>query len=221
MEAMYGEPTEKQLAYLRRLKYEGPPPATKREASLFIDAIKTGQAKAKESGKTFKGLTPSQAERLREKSNRTWLKERRKEVREQVRDDLSGQRELERDLRRYGGVDRGDSFAGWLLRIGPQCVDSKHLNGLLVTVDDAKADPGLLPPYDTCREGTCECDIEPVSGREVPKGTRIAERADDSAGAPSGKRVGTGPGMPRKSGCMSVVVALAVVIAALYVIFAH
>jgi hypothetical protein len=173
---LYGCATDRQLSYLDRLKYEGPAPTTKREASLLIDAIKTKTAAAKESQKPFTGLTPQQVKQTQVKAHREWLKERRKEVREQIREDLADQREFERDLRQSGGMDRGDALAGWLLRIGSHCMESRHLDGLLVTTEDAKNDPGMLPPYDTCREETCECEIEPVCAREVPKGTRIAER---------------------------------------------
>ena len=211
---MFGPPTDKQLAYLRDLKYEGPVPSTKREASLLIDAITTATAKAKESGKTFGGLTPSQVQKLRDKSSRAWLKERRKEVREQSRLDLSDHRELERDLRSSGGVDRKDRFAGWLLKIGGRCEESKHLQGLLVTAEDAKADLGLLPPYDTCQEVICECDIEPVAVGEVPKGTTVAERDVPEGAEP--------PAAPqKKAGCSTVILAVVVVIVALWVVVAH
>jgi len=182
MLVMLDEPTDKQLAFLKRLKYAGPAPRTKREASVLIDASKAKQAKAKEAGKEFMGLTASQAEKALQKDHRDWLKQLRSEICEQMKDDLSCQRELERDLRKYGGLDREDEFAGWLLRIGEHCTETRHLNGLLVTTEDAKADPGLLPPYDTCREETCECEIDPVNVRDVPKGTRVAERVPEQEG---------------------------------------
>jgi Flp pilus assembly protein TadB len=184
------EPTDKQLAFLKRLKYAGLPPKTKREASVLINASKAKQAKAKEAGKEFKGLTTSQAEKALAREHRAWLKERRKEIREQMKDDLACQREFERDMRKCGGIERKDEFVGWLLRIGEHCTESRHLDGLLVTAEDAKADPGLLPPYDTCREETCECEIDPVNVRDVAKGTRIVERVpkEDSTPAPTMKK---------------------------------
>ncbi|QDU33054.1 hypothetical protein KS4_10950 [Poriferisphaera corsica] len=170
------EPTDKQLAYLKRLKYQGPNPKSKGEASALIEDSKTKMAKAKEAGREFKGLTVKQAERVINKVHRDWLKERRKEIREQIKDDLGVQRDFEKDMRKCGGLDHKDEFAGWILIIGSECNHSKHLNRLLVAVNDAKTDLGLLPPYDTCLEETCECEIEPVTVRDVPKGTFIAER---------------------------------------------
>jgi len=180
---------------------------------MLIDASKTMQAKAKEAGKKFNGLTPAQAEKILEKAHRTWLKERRKEIREQVKEDLAVQRELERDLRKYGGIDHEHEFAGWILRIGERCVESKHLTGLLVTAEDAKADLGLLPPYDTCREETCECDIDPVDVGDVPKGTRIAERVLEQESGPVRVRK-----KRSKSGCMTVLFLILIVIVVLYVV---
>lgn len=215
MPVMPEEPTDKQLAFLRRLKYEGPPPKTKREASVLIDASKAKQAKAKESGKAFNGLTPSQAKKALEKEHRAWLKERRKEIREQVRDDLADQREFERDMRKHGGLDRRDECAGWLLRIGEDCTESQHLDGLLVTAEAAKADPDLLPPYETCREETCGCEIEPVSVRDVPKGTRIAEREPEAGSTPShrpSKSSSSNSPDTSKSGCMTMLLGLMVIV---------
>lgn len=228
---MSDEPTDKQLAFLKRLKYAGPSPKTKQEASVLIDASKAKQTKARETGKEFTGLTPSQAEKALEKNRRAWRKDRRKELSDQIRDDLADQRELERDLKEYGGVGREDRLAGWILRIGESCVETKHLNGLLVTVEDAKADPDLLPPYDTCRQETCECEIDPVDVRDVPKGTRLAERAldseksvDGSGGMKSRQQQMANPSstrgtrrskQPPKAGCLSVllfVVACAVLL---------
>jgi hypothetical protein len=233
MVAMSEEPTDKQLAFLKRLKYAGPSPKTKQEASVLIDASKAKQTKAKEAGKEFTGLTSSQAEKALEKDRRAWRKDRRKELREQMRDDLADQRELERDLKQYGGVDRGDRLAGWILRIGEACVEAKNLNGLLVTVEDAKADPDLLPPYDECREETCECEIDPVLVRDVPRGTRVAERAPDSGKSVAGSggmkalqqqmaKPGHAKGTQRpkqrpKSGCLSVLLLVIASVVLLYV----
>lgn len=205
MAFMAEPPTDKQIAFLKRLKYQGSPPRTKQEASTLIDASLAVRAKATETGKGFAGLTQSQADKALERGHREWLKERHKEIREQVKDDLADQREFERDLRKYGGMDPKHALAGWILRIGEHCAEAKHLDGLLVTVEDAKADPDLLPPYDTCREETCECEIEPVDVRDVPRGTRIAERVPD-ASQPAANRSHK---PSKKSGCVTVVLMIA------------
>jgi hypothetical protein len=52
-------------------------------------------------------------------------------------------------------------------------------DGLIVLLEDAKAHPEMLPPYDECNHSSCECDYELVTRDEVPRGGRVAELAGD------------------------------------------
>ena len=186
---MSDAPSAKQLAFLKRLKYDGPSPKTKQDASAMIDQLLAAKADKRQAEKlstpakqdAFLQRQSKQQSRQRDKDHKAWLRERRQEIRQQTREDMRDQRRLERDLSKHGGMDRGHALAGWILRIGAHCEDAKHLNGLLVRAEDALADPGLLPPYDSCRKETCECEIDPVNAADVPRGTRIAERASPSA----------------------------------------
>ncbi|MFM9963599.1 MAG: hypothetical protein ACKV2Q_20520 [Planctomycetaceae bacterium] len=85
-----------------------------------------------------------------------------------VRDDWEDERDFRREYKEK-------NFVGYLLRIGPGCPHASHLNGLLVVLEDAKANLELLPPYSECREETCQCEFELVSDDGVASGTRIAE----------------------------------------------
>jgi hypothetical protein len=167
---MHEPPTAKQLAFLARLKYGGPPPKTKAEASVCIDEL-LEQKKLKRMSPEQREAYELQRQKQGAREQKTWLRERRAEIREQIREDLEWQRDS--DPRRR--------LAGWILRIGPDCPDARHLDGLLVTTQDGKNDPSLLPPYDSCRDATCTCEIEAVAVADVPKGTRVAERAPEPA----------------------------------------
>lgn len=47
-------------------------------------------------------------------------------------------------------------------------------------IEVAARDPELLPPYDGCRHGTCECRADVVlASEEVPPGTRVVERVPE------------------------------------------
>ena len=111
------------------------------------------------------------------RDHQEWLKESRQMVRDDVRDCVETEKEFSRDMRACGGVDPMEEMVGFVIRIGPDCHQSRHLDGLLVPLADAKSDPALLPPYPSCVEATCGCTFDPVSRGELPKGIRVAERA--------------------------------------------
>jgi hypothetical protein len=177
---MHEPPTAKQLALLARLKYSGSPPETEFEASKCIKELKE-QKKLQKMSPAERKAYQNEKQKQAAQEQREWLRDRRTEIREQVREDLRDDRQNERELEKLGDRDPRWRLAGWLLRIGADCTEVRHLDGLLVTVADARADPGLMPPYDSCREETCVCEIEAVSARDVPKGTRIAERVGSPA----------------------------------------
>lgn len=91
-----------------------------------------------------------------------WFAEMRSNIKADVRDDWKGEKEIRRQ---YGDVH----FVGYILKVGPQCTDVRHLNGLLVQIEDAFDAPELLPPYETCSYESCECDYQVVSPSEVPR----------------------------------------------------
>lgn len=166
---MHEPPTSKQKAFLARLKYAGPSPKTKEQASEIIDGIlASGHGSKKRSALRKTGQVGG--------DNAAWLRERRAEIREDVRENIADSRPTKREIAEFGenGVYR---LAGWIIRIGRYCDASKHLDGLLVPFKDGKVDYSLLPPYDTCRESTCECEVDAVEAGQVPRGTRIAEKA--------------------------------------------
>ncbi len=165
------------MAFLERLKHPGPMPKTKAEASTLIDHILVVHKDKKERKKNPRAGSQHEKEwqRQHDRAQKAWIRECRQDVRAQIREDQQGQRQLQRDLRRCGSLNREDLFAGWLVHIGPHC-DAKELDGLLITVEDGEQDLDFFPPYDGCKYETCECEVEPVTVGEVPKGTRIAER---------------------------------------------
>lgn len=71
---------------------------------------------------------------------------------------------------------------GYLIRIGSKCASYKHLDGLFVPYEDAIKTIELLPPYSECKYDTCECTFDPVSSKEIPRGTRIAELKNSNQG---------------------------------------
>jgi hypothetical protein len=68
------QPSQKQLDYLKRLGYTGPPPGSSSEASHLIDALKAGKTSA-EAERSAKGMRQGQArkEKQRNKDNLTYL----------------------------------------------------------------------------------------------------------------------------------------------------
>ena len=195
------ESTWRQRKFLKNLGFADGAKLTKRDASAMIDRLIQEREKAGATvpcpyckrpvspkdrkcshcgkpiynicGKLYTEVGFKKQEALdAQRDEREWLKESRRDVREQVKEDWRDEQQYRREFHETDNV-------GYLLRIGPHC-DAAHLNGLLVMIEDAKADPGLLPPYDECREATCECEFELVSTEEVPKGTMVARRAVNS-----------------------------------------
>lgn len=100
------------------------------------------------------------------------LQENKRMVLDEVADDY---RSRDMEIQQGGRAFIDLRLAGWIITIGRTCT-GKHLDGLLVRVQDALLDPELLPPYDTCDRDTCECEFNPVSLGDVPPGTRFVER---------------------------------------------
>ena len=130
-----------------------------------------------------------------------WLKECRSSNKDTVREDWKVEKESRREFKEK-------DFVGYLIRIGPECHSSKHLDGLLVPFEDAIKSIELLPPYEECRHDTCECEFDPVSENEIPRGTRIAQFADSKKSQLDSTK------MPKKSksGCFGSVIMMTLVI---------
>lgn len=203
--------TTRQKQYLRQLAHKEVDRLTKDQASelierLFEEERRSGRQfpcpyckqrfgprpkrtkKCPNCGKTIyhicgKFLTQSQVGDLNQKE---WFKEERENVKENIRDDWRDEQEFRREFKEKHTV-------GYLLKVGRNCPHAAHLNGLLVTLEDAKANPHLLPPYDQCRHETCECEYEPVSSHELPRATRVAEMV--------------GQQLKHKAGCLGVLLA--------------
>jgi hypothetical protein len=156
---MHEPPTEKQLTLLARLKYCGPLPETAYEASTRINELKE-QKKLEKMSPVERKAYQNEKKKREAQEQRAWLRERRADIREQIREDLRDDRENEREMAKLGNCDPRCRLAGWLLRIGPDCTDVRHLNGLLVTVEDART---------------------AISARDVPKGTRSRVRRERAA----------------------------------------
>lgn len=185
--------TTRQKQFLRSLGHKDVANLTKEQASQLIDRLLEAE---KQSGKKFScpyckqafGPRPKRTKKcpgcgqniyhiygrlltesqLGDLNQKEWFKEQRDNVKANVRDDWKDEQEFRRDFKEKHMV-------GYLLKIGPNCPHAAHLQGLLVTLEDARARPDILPPYDGCRHDTCECEYEPVSAPEVPKATRVAE----------------------------------------------
>lgn len=188
--------TKRQKQFLRQLGYTSVDGLTKERASTLIDELLQAE---KASGKTFPcpycrkpfGPRPRRTkkcpscgqsiihlsgkfyteEKVDELNQKEWLQDSRNDNRENVKDDWREERSFRKDFEDIHTV-------GYLIKVGPACTASKHLDGLLVLIEDAYDTPDLLPPFDECRHDTCECDYESVSPNEVPRGTRTAEWAD-------------------------------------------
>ena len=152
-------------------------------------------------------------EKVGELNQKEWLKDSRKDTRADVKDDWREERSFRKEFDEVHTV-------GYIIKVGAVCHSSQHLNGLLVTIEDANDTPDLLPPFDECRHDTCECEYEPVSPSEVPKGTKIAEWSDPEKQAKQKTRSTSPVSIDRKakgSGCAGVLV-LTLTVAVLFVL---
>lgn len=141
-------------------------------------------------------------EQVTENEQKEWIKECRTSNRDTVREDWKDEKESRKEFKEK-------HFVGYLIRIGPACANAKHLNGLLVPFEDAIKSVELLPPYEECRHDTCECEFDPVSSNEMPRGTRIAQFVDSNATRlPSPKK-----NTQSKRGCATSLMALVCVVA--------
>lgn len=222
--------TKRQKQFLRQLGHKSFDGLTKERASLLIDELLQAE---EATGKTFpcpyckklfgprprrtkkcpscgqtivhlsgKFYTTDKAGDLYQKQ---WLDESRKNNRTTTKEDWREERSIRKE---FGEVHT----AGYLITIGPNCTSSIHLNGLLVTLEDANDTPELLPPFDGCRHDTCECDYESVSPDEVPRGTRIAEWRNPEKQATLTTRSSSPVSIERRSkaGCAGVLLMSAV-----------
>lgn len=188
--------TTRQKQFLRALGHSDVDRLTIADASTLIERL---LAEEKASGKTFPcpyckrkfGPRPKRTktcpsckkkiihlsgrfyteDKVDEMNQKEWIKESRQANRADVREHWQDEKAIRKKFREQHTV-------GYLLRIGPNCTAASHLNGLLVLIEDAAKCIELLPPFDECREDTCECEYDPVSAHEVPRKTRIAEFAD-------------------------------------------
>jgi hypothetical protein len=214
--------TLRQKQFLRRLGHKEVSKLTKAQASQLIDSL---LADEKAFGKTFpcpyckarfgprpkrekkcpvcgnmiiqlcgKFYTEEQADNLYQKD---WLKESRDDNRLNVRDDWKDERAFRRQFKEQVTV-------GYLTKAGKSCPHAKHVDGLLVLIEDAFDTPELLPPFDDCRHDTCECEYTPVSSHEMPRGTRVAEFVDPKIKAKQTTRRTLPVSSQKKSGCASV-----------------
>lgn len=222
------EATKRQKQFLRQLGHKSVDGLTKTRASKLIDELLQAE---KESGKTFPcpycrkpfGPRPRRTKKcsacggtifhlsgtfyteakVSELNQKEWEKNTQKTKRETVKDDWREERSYRKEF--------GEAHtAGYIIKVGPACTSSQHLNGLLVLIEDANDTPELLPPFDGCRHDTCECDYVPVSPYEVPEGTKIAEWSDPEKKAKLKTRL-TSPvstqNKPSGSGCAGVLLA--------------
>jgi hypothetical protein len=222
---MSDKATTRQKQFLRQLGHTSLDNLTKERASSLIEELLQAE---KASGKTFpcpyckkpfgprpvrtkkcpacqkniihlsgKFYTEDQVNELNQKD---WLADSRRDARESIKDDWKD----ERAFRKEFGEPH---FVGYIIQIGPECKESLHINGLLVTIEDANKSPEMLPPYDSCRHESCECQYDLVSQSEVPKGTRIAELSGSKPDANTGRLSNSIPRTRQKtkgSGCITV-----------------
>jgi hypothetical protein len=224
------------MQFLRQLGHKGGDKLTKQQASQLIDKL---LAEEKASGKTFpcpyckakfgprpkrekkcpscgntiihlsgKFYTQSEAD---SKYQKDWLKESRQDVKEEVREEWKEERQFRKEF--------GEPMiVGYSINAGPSCPHAKHLEGLLVLIEDAYDNPDLLPPFDECKHDTCECEYTTVMADEVNKGMQVAEFRDPAMQAKltTRKKSPVGIESRKKSvGCLSVVIVVVVLIAAL------
>jgi len=223
------DPTKRQKQFLRQLSHKSLDGLTKERASTLIDELLQAE---KASGKTFPcpyckkrfGPRPRRTkkcpscgqtiihlsgkfyteDKVDELNQKEWLKDSHKDNRDNVKDDWKEERSFRKEFDEVHTV-------GYIIKVGPACQSSQHLHGLLVTIEDANDTPDLLPPFDECGHDTCECDYEPVSPNEVPKGTKIAEWSDPKKQAKLKTRSTSPVSIDRKSkgsGCAGVLLML-------------
>lgn len=222
--------TARQKQYLKQLGYSGDPTTlTKQQASQQIDILLQQEC---DSGKQFpcpyckgkfgprpkrrkkcphcgntiihlvgKFYTDQQADELEQKQ---WLRDSRRDVADRVREDCRDNKSFERE---FGQRDT----VGYLIKPGPHCPHAHHLRGLIVPIEDAKANRDLLPPYDECNHNTCECDYDAVGPGKVPRGTRVAQFSATSGRTPASRK------HLRKTGCIGIVLMVLVSVAFLLV----
>lgn len=125
-------PSKKQLAFLRKLGYDGPDPATMDEASWLIDARK--------SGKKADGLAAAVR------------RNRRQEAADWISDRLSDKKDS------LGlALDEFSNMAGFKLDSNITCTRMAKYAGAFLPVKVVKKWPDLLPPSRSCRADDCNC----------------------------------------------------------------
>jgi hypothetical protein len=227
--------TPRQMQFLRQLGYKDSAKLTKQQASQLIERM---LAEEKASGKTFpcpyckakfgprpkrekkcpscgntivqlSGKFYTQAE-ADSKYQKDWLKESRQYAKSQVREEWKEERKFRKEF--------GEPLiVGYSITAGPQCPHTKRLEGLLVLIEDAYDSTDLLPPFDSCKHDTCECEFIAVMHGEVKKGTRIAEFSDPSVQAKLTTRKTSPVGIQNrksKSGCASILLLLLLAVSA-------
>ncbi len=131
--------TAKQLALIKRLKWQGDPPATKQEASWLIDELLD-----KKDG----GSRVAERKKLDARMQKGWMKKSLRGNKEYVR----GCVEMNRDYR---------SIAGYQITIGAACEGARMYDGAFLPIEVAQKHPQLLPPYKgICCKQTCECECD-------------------------------------------------------------
>jgi hypothetical protein len=232
--------TTRQKQFLRQLGYKDAAKVTKQQASQLIDKL---LAEEKASGKTFPcpyckakfGPRPKREKKCPSCGNRIiqlsgkfytlsqadtlfqadWLKEARQFTKQEVSDDWKEERKYRKEF--------GEPLiVGYSVTAGPSCPHVKHLEKLLILIEDAYDAPDMLPPFDECKHDTCECQFISVMADEAKKGTRVAEFSDPAVQAKLTTRKKSLVGnqtRKKSSGCAFVLIAcllLLIVIFALH-----
>lgn len=228
-------PTQRQKQFLRALGHKEFDKLTKESASTLIDRLLDEE---RASGKTFPcpyckqkfGPRPKRtkkcpncgntivhlsgrfytADKLEEMNQKEWFKDSRADNKTNVREDWKDERQFRKEF--------GEAYTvGYLIKVGSACSSTADLNGTLVLIEDAHNAIELLPPYESCRHDTCECEYEPVSAHEVPKGTRVAEfvEPEKQAMLEKSRHVAT-KRASNKSGCLGAILGIIAVAAVLF-----
>ena len=225
--------TQRQKQFLRQLGYKDAAKVTKQQASQLIDKL---LAEEKASGKTFPcpyckakfGPRPKREKKCpscgktiihlsgtfltQSEADNKYQKSWQKETRQDVRRDVSEEWREERKYRKEFGEPM---IVGYSITAGPNCPHVKHLQGLLILIEDAYDNPDLLPPFDECKHDLCECEYTIVMADEVKKGTRIAQFSDKATQAKLTTRKTSSVGIlnrKKSSGCASVLLVCIVLI---------
>jgi hypothetical protein len=100
--------------------------------------------------------------------HRYWMMKCRNGILHSMLADMGQAMDAERSMVDAGVTDDVEGrLVGWLIRPGEDCQHVQHLDGLLLPLHYAIGNSDFLPPYDSCREDTCGCELEPVTGGEV------------------------------------------------------